>query len=584
MQSPPHAPAALNNCAFVSTENLRADPAKPFCFLMDASMLGVGCGFVTLGATDPDSVLGVPGPKASSGDSDSDSVVFVIPDSRAGWVDALRRTLNAWFLGQTAAPRYDYSRIRPEGSVIRGSGGVASGPASLRGLLETLPAVLDAYRGKPVSITLIVDIMNIVGKCVVGGNLRRTAEIAFGPADSAEYLDLKNYDVNPQRSAFSWTSNNSIMAKLGMNYADVVRRIRRNGEPGIAWLDNMRAYSRMGDAPDHKDARAMGGNPCLEQTLESYELCCLVETFPAKHSSREDFLETLKYAVLYAKTVTLTRTHWPEANRVMQRNRRIGCSVSGLAQFLGKHDVGTLRDWLDAGYAHVRALDTRYSEQFCVPRSIKVTSVKPSGTVSLLAGATPGLHFPESRYYVRRVRIGAHSAMVATLRDAGYPIEAAVDAADAGATVVVEIPVDAGEGLRTLSDVSMWEQLSLAALLQRHWADNQVSATVTFCPDTEGPQLESALDYFQYQLKGISFLPKLEHGAYEQMPYEEISRAEYEQRRSALALDDASGAHVGLNLATALPKSGEEAIPERFCDGGVCDMPVRFDGLADKEQ
>lgn len=109
--------------------------------------------------------------------------------------------------------------------------------------------------------------MNLIGKCVVSGNVRRTAEIAFGNPDSEEYIALKDYSVNPHRAAYGWTSNNSVLATLGMDYSKICERIRINGEPGLAWLSNMQAYSRMADPPDFKDSRALGGNPCLEQTL-----------------------------------------------------------------------------------------------------------------------------------------------------------------------------------------------------------------------------------------------------------------------------------------------------------------------------
>jgi hypothetical protein len=268
----------------------------------------------------------------------------------------------------------------------------------------------------------------------------------------------------------------------------------------------------------------------------------------------EEYLTTLQYAFLYAKTVTLGRTHWDETNRVMLRNRRIGCSVSGVAQFVTHKGVGNLHRWLKAGYTHIQALDERYSDWLCIPRSIKTTSVKPSGTVSLLAGATPGMHFPESRFYIRRVRISKNSELLGPLREAGYPLEPAEGQPD---TVVVEIPVDVGEGIRTSRDVSMWEQLSLAAFLQRYWADNQVSCTVTFDPVTEAAALPHALDYFQYQLKGVSFLPRLEHGAYAQMPYEAIAEAEYTAR-------------VGGLSPIAFKRQGEDSVAEKFCDSDVC--------------
>src|ERR1700679_174072 len=174
---------------------------------------------------------------------------------------------------------------------------------------------------------------------------------------------------------------------------------------------------------DTRDHRARGGNPCLEQTLESYEMCCLVETFPHRHTDLDDFKRTLKFSYLYAKTVTLGKTHWPETNRVMLRNRRIGCSVSGVAQFISHHSHSTLQKWLTEGYDTIQHYDRIYSDWLAIPRSIKTTSVKPSGTVSLLAGATPGMHYPESRFYIRRVRLASNSALVEALRKAKYHVE-----------------------------------------------------------------------------------------------------------------------------------------------------------------
>jgi ribonucleoside-triphosphate reductase len=540
--------AALNNCAFVSTENIKDDLAAPFTFLMDASMLGVGVGFDTLGAGK----LIVKGPSENR-----KTEIFEIPDTRQGWVESLRLQLEAHFLG-TAPVEFDYSAIREEGVAIAGFGGVSSGPAPLKELHDKINEILCNSAGEPISITAIVDIMNLIGKCVVAGNVRRTAEIVFGDADSQEYLDLKNYEVNPHRAEYGWTSNNSIFAELGMDYTEACERVKLNGEPGFAWLENMQNYSRMNNGPDYKDHRVKGGNPCLEQSLESYELCCLVETFPNNHDSIEDYLKTLKYAYMYAKTVTLGKTHWPETNRVMLRNRRIGCSMSGLAQFISNHGLHELRKWMSDGYDSIQELDTMYSDWLAVPKSVKTTSIKPSGTVSLLAGATPGMHYPESRYYIRRMRLSITSPLIPALEKAGYVLEPAFGSEDS--TLVVGIPVDVGEGIRTASDLSLWEQLSLAAFIQKYWADNQVSCTVTFDPETEGDQIAPALDYFQYQLKGISFLPRLDYGAYPQMPYEAVDKETYEELLSNVK-----------RLSFGRIK-GDDVEAERFCDNDVCEI------------
>ncbi len=548
--------AALNNCAFVSTKDLEKDATRPFEFLMDASMLGVGVGFDTKGA-DKLHVLAL--------DPTDVPLTVVIEDSREGWVNSLRQCLEQYLV--TGVPvKFDYSNLRAKGDILQTFGGVSSGPEPLMDLHLSLNGLLQDAAGQRLSSTGIVDIMNLVGKCVIAGGVRRTSEIAFGEADDAEFLTLKDYQQNPHRADFGWTSNNSVLAYRGMDYSKIAERIRLNGEPGVAWLHNMQKYSRMEDSGDWKDHRVMGGNPCLEQSLESWEMCCLVETFPAKHDNLSDFMQTLKYAYLYAKTVTLGKTHWPETNDVQLRNRRIGCSVSGVAQFLAQNNIETLRVWLEEGYQQLKRYDVVYSEWFGIPRSVKMTSVKPSGTVSLLAGATPGIHYPESRYYIRRVRLQETSHLLAWIKSAGYKVE---PDSYAPGSVCVEFPQDAGSNVRTQSDVSMWEQLSLAAFLQRYWSDNQVSATVSFDAVTEGPYIARALDYFQYQLKGVSFLPK-DTSAYAQKPYEAITLEEYEAEMRAIserAVDIST-----LEAPAPPPDDLESVVPqfERFCDSDRC--------------
>jgi len=294
---------------------------------------------------------------------------------------------------------------------------------------------------------------------------------------------------------------------------------------------------------------------CVEQTLESYELCTLVETFPTNCSDLEDYKKTLRAAYLYAKTITLCKTHWAESNRVMLRNRRIGTSITGIAQFKDKFGLPKLKTLLTSGYEHLKELDSVYSDWFCVPKSIKMTSVKPSGSVSLLAGCTPGVHYPINTTYLRRMRLSASSELVSKLREANYNLEQAMED-PTGQTLIVQIPVHLSK-VRSEREVSMWEQLELAAFLQEHWADNQVSVTITFDPKTEGKQIASALDFFQYRLKGVSFLPRLEYGAFHQMPYEEITYEQYADITSRLLPINLSG-------------FSEEGVGESGCSNDGC--------------
>jgi len=156
------------------------------------------------------------------------------------------------------------------------------------------------------------------------------------------------------------------------------------------------------------------------------------------------------------------------------------------------------------------------------------------------------------------MRLSKDSPLIAPLVEAGYSIEPCVGQEDS--TVVVAVPVEIEEDMRTLRQVTMWEQLELAAFMQRYWADNQVSVTITFDPETEGPHIADALQYYQYRLKGVSFLPRMEKGAFPQMPYEEITDEEYYRLAEGLQPLDFS------KIKEA------KAVVERFCDGETCTL------------
>jgi len=535
--------AALNNCGFVSTRDIAVDFAAPFCFLMDMSMLGVGVGGDCQGA----GTVTIEEPSVDT------SELFYIEDSREGWVEALRKLLSA-YVGKGTLPTFSYEKIRPEGSPIKGFGGTASGPKPLKDMLTSICYLLNQNVGKRITSGLIVDIFNLVGKCVVAGGVRRTAEIMFSYADDEEFINLKA--DKEKLLSHRWASNNSVFGKVGMDYSHLVDRIADNGEPGIIWLDAMRKYGRMEDPITNADQRAMGSNPCSEQTLESFELCCLVETFPANHIDLQDYQKTLKFAYLYAKTVTLIPTHDSRVNAVMLRNRRIGCSMSGITQAIEKFGRHTFfKDFCNEGYRYIQNADRWYSEWLCVPRSIKTTSVKPSGTVSLLCGATPGIHYAHSEFYIRRVTLQKNSPLVQAAKDAGYPVETSVYSPDT--SVVVEFPVREKFFKKGKNDVTIYEQFMNAADMQRWWADNQVSITVTFSKE-EKKDILPCLQFFEDKLKSVSLLPISEHG-YAQAPYEEISEEEFHSRASTV---------------NALVLGGNtHEVDDKFCDGDACTLP-----------
>ncbi len=505
-----HGSMALNNCGFASTDDIDLKYSKAFEFVMDALMLGVGVGFDTKGAG-----------KITIKQPQEGHFEFEIPDSRAGWIESLKLMLEAYFLGKQL-PIYDFSLIRSAGEPIRGFGGIASGPEPLKQMLEDIQNILKSRIGQKITSVDIVDIMNHVGKCVIAGNVRRSAEIALGDPTDMDFVLCKQ----DEEALYShrWASNNSIFAVKGLDYSFLADHIAVNGEPCVFWLDNARCFSRMRDNPDYNDKKAVGTNPTMSQTLESFELGCSVETFPSRHESYEEYQETLKFAYIYAKSVTLVNTHWIETNIVMLKNRRIGISQTGIIEAFNKHGRETILNWCNKSYNFIKKIDEQFSDWLCIPKSNKLTTVKSSGTISLLPGVSPGIHYPHSEYYLRRIRIAKNSDLIAPLRAAGYKIE---DDLYSPNTIVAEFPVHEKYFDRSKYEVSIWEQAQNAADYQRYWSDNQVSITITF-KEEEANQIKYILECYEDKLKSVSFLPIKEHG-YKQTPYEEITKEQYEE-------------------------------------------------------
>jgi adenosylcobalamin-dependent ribonucleoside-triphosphate reductase len=552
--------ASLQNCAMVSTRDIdRNDPGALFAWVMDALMLGIGVGFDTLGQ-DKQMFIYAPTEPAS---------IYEIPDTREGWVESVRLLINSFLRQNQPIQEFTYDLIRPLGAPIKGFGGVASGPEPLIDLHTRIRNVIGSRAGEALDSRAIVDIVNLIGTCVVSGNVRRSATLALGTPDDKGFINLKNPEVFPERNSYdpekpgwAWMSNNSIAATVGTKYEDYVDLIADNGEPGFIWLDVARNYGRLADAPDYKDARIMGFNPCAEQPLESYELCTLVEVHLNRHESKEDFLKTLKFAYLYGKTVTLMPTHWQQTNGIMQRNRRIGTSLTGIAAFADEHGLPTTREWMDEGYNTIRKYDHSYSEWLCVRESVRVTTVKPSGSVSLLSGATPGVHWgPGGEFYLRAIRFANTDPMMYLFKAAGYKIEDDLVSAN---TSVVYFPVASGHK-RSEKQVSLFEKIGLAATAQKYWSDNGVSVTLSFDKEEETKFIAPALNMYEGQLKAVSFLP-MGNKTYPQQPYTEITREEYNSYVGTIGKIDWSAIYDG--------KDNLDAESEKYCSTDACEIKL----------
>jgi len=560
--------AALQNCAFVSTaEMTKLNPSKPFSFLMEASMLGVGVGFDNKGA-DKDFTIYSPikvDPSAST---------YVVPDTREGWYISTAMLIDSYLKSTQNEVFFDYSLIRPSGTPIKTFGGIAAGHEPLENLHKYIRKIFDGRSGDKLTRKDIADIGNLIGVCVVSGNVRRSAELLIGRIDDQEFLDLKNPKVFPERNSYNadspgwgWMSNNSIETEVGANLSPIVEGIARNGEPGVLWMDMSRKYGRLADPPNNKDHRVAGYNPCAEQSLESYECCTLVETYLNRHDNLEDYKRTLKFAYLYAKTVTLLPTHWEETNAIMQRNRRIGASMSGVANFADRLGVPALREWMDQGYKTIQRYDNVYSEWLGIRESIKMTTIKPSGTVSILAGESPGVHWtPGGKYFNRTIRFSNQDPMLPLFKMANYKVELASESPNT--TSVVYFPIKS-DSARAEKDVTIFEKMSLAATAQRYWSDNSVSVTISFNKETEAQHVGTVLHMYDGQLKTVSFLPS-GNDTYPQMPYTQIKEEEYNEAVAKLFPIDLTGVYAGM---------AADAIGERYCTTDSCEIKFIKDNI-----
>ena len=516
---------SLQNCAATTIKKLSTDSE----WLMRALMSGVGVGFDTTSYSD------------RLFEPVEETEVFLVPDSREGWSESVRRLIESYERGSRTV-YFDYSKVRPAGAPIKRFGGVSAGPDPLIRLHERLRNVLRSYARNEISaVRLVTDVQNLIGTAVVSGGVRRTAEIALGKPHDEEFRRLKDFSryndegtlvyqgTADERVPWGYTSNNSIQLWNHEDFEvlpEVAEQLVVNGEPGLLNMINIQQHGRFGERM-YDPARLI--NPCGEQPLEDKEVCCLAEVFVNRCKTTEQFYEAIEFATAYASTVTLLPTDSMETNRIIEKNRRIGVSISAVAEWITKEHVSTVISKLRKGYKVARETNKRLATEARVPESIRVTTVKPSGSVSQLAGASPGVHYPQFGRYIRRMRVQEQAPIVEFLINAGVPHEQDVVSEN---TIIFEFPINLGK-VRGQREVTMWQKGAIAMMMQQHWSDNAVSTTVTFSPKNEGSQVGDFLAFTMPQLKSISMLP-IDEKVYAQMPYEEITLKEYEERAAAM--------------------------------------------------
>lgn len=510
---------SLQNCAFTVVNN----PIRPFTWCFEMLMLGSGVGY----NIQKHNVYQLPKLKGKikierkdTGDAD-----YIVPDTREGWVKLLGKLLKAHFYGGEG---FTYSTIciRSKGAPIKGFGGTASGPEDLCWGIGEIHRILNSRANKKLRPIDCLDIMNIIGSVVVAGNVRRSAQIALGDYDDLEFLKSKRWDLG---SIPNWRSmsNNSVIAPENIDdLPNEFWETYNQGEPyGLINLELAKTVGRTGET-QYPDPEVEGFNPCAEQSLANFETCCLAEVYLPNIINYDELKEVLMFAYRMNKHSLSLHCSLKETETIVNKNMRMGIGMTGILQATEEQ-----RNWLKEAYKWLRGYDKWYSGEKGFPESIKLTTVKPSGTLSLLAGVTPGVHpNPAGPHYIRRVRISSQSPLIDICRKHGFPVEyqRKFDGSEDKSTVVVSFPCKLPETTPVAADYDWKTQMDMVRKMQSEWSDNSVSCTVYYKKEDIEDIKQYLREHFRNEIKTVSFLLYYGHG-FDQAPYETISKEVYEE-------------------------------------------------------
>ncbi len=546
---------SLCNCWF-----LNINEPEAFCFLFEHLMLGGGVGFSVKREHVhelPRVIDGVIIEHKSTKDAD-----FIVPDSREGWVELLRRVLDSYFV---TGKSFSYSTIlvRGSGEPINGFGGTASGPKILIDGLENIFGIFNKRCGKKLRSIDVLDICNIIGSIVVAGNVRRSAQIAIGDADDKLFLNAKRWDLGNIPNWRAMSNNTTCADNYSYLSNDFWQGYEGNGEPyGLFNPDLCITHGRLIDGPMSKCSlypkkrdNVAGPNPCAEATLEHGEPCDLAELYMHNIPDEETMFDCAMLLYKTQKAILTLNSISSWTNAVVKKNMRIGLGVTGICEDISKIE------WLDNCYRKLREFDKKWSKERGWNESIKLTVVKPSGTLSILAGCTPGGHPAYDRYFIRRIRMSSNDSLVNVCKELGCHVEYQVgfDGKEQHDTVVVEFPCKSSDTALLAKDLSAVDQLEIVKKLQTVWADQAVSVTVYYRKE-ELPQIKEWLkENYETSVKTVSFLLHNEHG-FKQAPYESISSEKYNELMTKMK---------PLSTVTNQLDTGGE-IDSVECANGVC--------------
>lgn len=506
-------------------------------------------------------------------------VELVVGDSRWGWADALYDYFKLLYEIQYKkidTVLINYDNVRPKGEPLKTFGGYASGHESLMAMFEKIHVTIQKSTGsrsgnmvklKPIDC---MDIANIIGENVVSGGVRRTSEVTLFGQDDKEVLNSKTglYDnvdgewkINPDLIHRAM-SNNSIIYTSRPTKDQIkwqIETMRYSGEPGFCNLEAMKKRN-----PD-----AEGGNPCMEIILRKNGMCNLTEInlvafVEDGKLNLEGALEAQKLSARMGYRMALVDFELPKWDTVNKQDMLIGCSITGWqdAMNLLKYTTQQKRELLQALRDTAVNSANALADELGRNRPKLTTTVKPSGTISILPSVSSGIHYSHSEFYTRRVRVNAHDPIVKVIKELDYPIYPENgQTMDNCTTIVTEFPMKSPKG-KTKNDVTAIEQLEEYKLFMEDYCQHNVSITVTV-KENEWERVIDWMDENWDSVVAVSFLPHSD-SMYKLLPYEEISEKEYNERIAVLKPFNSS-------LLSKYETHDEEyEVTDDECVGGHC--------------
>ncbi|MBE2220545.1 MAG: recombinase [Anaerolineae bacterium] len=510
--------ARRNNIALYNCSYMPVDSVDSFVEALIISMSGCGVGFTV----ERKYVEKFPRIARQKGNPPK---TFVVADSSEGWAQAVREGLTTWFEGDDVV--FDYSEVRPAGAPLRVKGGRASGPEPLRKMLDFARTRILSRQGGFLRPLDAHDIMCAVGDAAVSGGVRRTAMISLFDYDDLEMRHCKDGDfwrANSQR----WNANNSaVWPERELTQAEITRFLldmveSGRGEPGI-----FNRKAAVENRVERRKAADFGTNPCGEIILRPFQFCNLSSAVARFDDTLETLSEKVELATIIG-TIQSMATYFPGLRPEWKENcmeeRLLGVDLNGQMDSLAAQDPEIQRRLQQV------AVETNkhYAEILGINQSASVTAVKPSGNSSQLLNSSSGLHARWAPYYTRNVRVDAHSPVCKVLQDAGVPMDPENGQTRENATTwVVHFPVKAPKGAITRNERTALQQCDFWLQNKINYTEHNPSVTITY-------QQEEVLDIIRWvwenqdKIGGMAFLPAFD-AQYDQMPYVDITKEDYEQ-------------------------------------------------------